>query len=89
MAYSLCQHLSHPHQYDQWKSDYKPIVNASDAPPKSNISQDNTDISSITDYTDSSDVTRLLVPAFNLMGNHPDSKDTLTESLMAYTIGLL
>ena len=65
------------------QGDYKPTYNTADAPPNSNNSQANTDIISISDATDSYDVTSFLESAFNLMGDHPEAKDTVAADLMA------
>ena len=65
------------------QGDYKPTTNAYYYPPKSNNSQLYTDISSISDATGSSDVTSILASALNIMGNNPEAKDTVVESLMS------
>ena len=63
------------------KSNSKPSTNTSNAPTKSNGSQSDTDISSITDTTDYSDDTNILVFAFNIMTNHPEAKDAAAATL--------
>ena len=53
-----------------------------DAPPDSNSSQADTDISSISDATESSNVTSIPAYDFNLMGDIPEAKDVVSAALM-------
>ena len=66
-----------------YQGDSNPTANADDAPNDFNISQANTDISSISNATDSYNVTSLLASAFNLMGDHPEAKDAVSAALMS------
>ena len=60
-----------------------PNANTADDPPDYNRRQADTDIISISDATDSSDVISLLAPAFSLMGNYPEVKDAADAYMMA------
>ena len=64
-------------------SDSKPTANAAYYPTDSNIRKTDTDISRISDTTDYYNVTSLLVSDFNLMGDYPEAKDSVTAALMA------
>ena len=56
------------------RGDYKTTANAEDAPPDSNSIQAETEIISISDATDSSEITSIISSALNIMGNHPEAK---------------
>ena len=59
------------------QGDSKSTANANDAPPNSNNIQADTDTSSISNSTDSSDVTSLL------MGDYPDARYDFSAALIA------
>ena len=65
------------------QGDFNPTANMATDPCDSNSSQVDTYISSISDATDSSNVTSLLASAFKLMGNYPEARDAVTAALMA------
>ena len=65
------------------QGDSNPTSNAANAPLDSKLSQADTDISSISDATDYSNVTSLLSYTFNIMGNYPEANDTVASDLMA------
>ena len=58
-------------------------ANTADDPTNYNSSQAETDIRRISDATDTSYITSLLAPAFNIIGNHPDAKEAVASDLMA------
>ena len=62
---------------------YKPTYNAADDPTNSNSRPAYTDISSITDATESSDITSILTSTFNIMVDRPEAKDAIAASMMA------
>ena len=65
------------------QGDSKPTANADNAPPDSNIIQDDTDIRRISNATGYSDVTSILAYDFNLMCNYPEAKDAVAAALMS------
>ena len=67
----------------EYQSDLDPTANTADAPPDSNISQADNDISIISDTNYSSKITSLLDSVFNIIGNHPEAKDAVASALMA------
>ena len=65
-----------------YQGDSNPTANADDAPNDFNISQANTDISSITNATEYYYVTSILSSDFNIMDNHPEAKYAIATSLI-------
>ena len=76
---NTCRTCTHMLEY---QGDYKPTTNTKDSPPNSKSSQSDTDISSISNATDSSDVTSLLAYALNIMVNYPEAKESVASALM-------
>ena len=65
----------------EYQGDLNPTANAADAPTNSNIRQAYTEIISISDATDSSNITNLLASTFN---DEISSKDIIIHHFSSY-----